>query len=82
MGVAMTAFWLTSFITNQLLLSVVGWLGDGSTFLLLGCTTLLALLFVARNVPETKDKSLQEISLMFRSHGTCRARCVAACPGS
>ena len=70
MGAALTAFWLTSFLTNQLLLSLVEWVGDAAAFMLLACTTLLALLFVFLRVPETKDKPLHEIAQLFRDlHG-------------
>lgn len=67
MGLSIACYWLTSAITNQILLSLVQWLSAGVTFGAIAFTTAAALLFVLYVVPETKDQSLQAIQNTFRS---------------
>jgi len=84
MGLAMTGFWITSLLTNQLLLSLIDAVGPAWAFCLLCMTTLCALAFVSRCVPETKDKTLDEIQDMFKQaetleRGVCVCVCVCVC---
>jgi MFS family permease len=57
-----TAFnWLAAFIVAQFFLSVVDAIGEATTFLIFAAMCLVSFVFVARLVPETKGRSLEEI---------------------
>ena len=57
-----TAFnWLAAFVVAQFFLSVVDTIGEAATFLIFAIMCVVSFVFVARYVPETKGRSLEEI---------------------
>jgi SP family galactose:H+ symporter-like MFS transporter len=56
-----TANWLSNFVVSLLFLPVVAWIGQGETFLIFAAVCLLGLAFVARRVPETRNRNYLEI---------------------
>ncbi|MBY8856479.1 sugar porter family MFS transporter [Nocardia sp. CA2R105] len=64
---ATTVNWLSNFVVSQAFLPLANALGQGQTFLIFAAICLVGLLFVTRFVPETKDRSYQEIDLSMQS---------------
>ena len=64
-GIAATANWVANLIISESFLSLVKGIGTSMTFLLFGCISVLALLFVVYFVPETKGLSFQEVEDML-----------------
>lgn len=62
MSIATFANWLSNYIVSLTFLPIMYLLTPSGAFLLYGFITLFALLFVSKRVPETKGKSLTEIS--------------------
>lgn len=62
MSIATFANWLSNYIVSLTFLQIMYLLTPGGAFLLYGFIAFFALLFVFRRVPETKGKSLTEIS--------------------
>ncbi|ANH91889.1 sugar transporter [Streptomyces sp. SAT1] len=58
---ATTANWISNFAVSQAFLPLVAVIGQGETFLVFAVICFLGLLFVARFVPETKDRTPEEI---------------------
>jgi MFS family permease len=57
-----TAFnWLAAFLVAQFFLSFVDAIGEAATFLIFAIMCVVSFVFVARFVPETKGRSLEEI---------------------
>jgi sugar porter (SP) family MFS transporter len=57
-----TAFnWLAAFLVAQFFLSFVDAIGEAATFLIFAIMCAVSFVFVARFVPETKGRSLEEI---------------------
>jgi sugar porter (SP) family MFS transporter len=72
-----TAFnWLAAFLVAQLFLSFVEAIGEAATFLIFAAMCVVSFLFVARFVPETKGRSLEEIQADWASGDA------AAAPGA
>lgn len=65
-GLATTANWLFNFIVSLTFLTLIGALGTTGTFWLYAAISLLTIGFVARFVPETKGRSLEEIENDWR----------------
>ncbi len=61
MSVATIGNWAANFLVAVSFLTLLGTLGNAGTFFLFGGLTLLALAFVNRYVPETKNRTLPEI---------------------
>jgi sugar porter (SP) family MFS transporter len=61
MAVATVANWTFNFLVSYFFLSLVGWIGKGGTFWLYAGLGVLAVLFFWSRVPETKNRSLEEI---------------------
>jgi Sugar (and other) transporter len=61
MAVATVANWTFTFLVSYFFLSLVGRIGRGGTFWLYAGLGVLAVLFFWRRVPETKNRSLEEI---------------------
>ncbi|MBA2763905.1 MAG: sugar porter family MFS transporter [Thermoleophilaceae bacterium] len=66
-GLATTANWLFNFIVSLTFLTLIGALGTTGTFWLYGAISMLTIAFVARFVPETKGRSLEEIENDWRA---------------
>jgi MFS transporter, SP family, galactose:H+ symporter len=54
--------WLSNFAVGLLFLPLADAIGQGPTFWLCAAVCVLTLLFVQRRVPETKGRSLADIS--------------------
>jgi Sugar (and other) transporter len=55
------ANWGANFAVAISFLTILGVLGDAGTFFLFAGITIIALAYFARQVPETKRRSLQDI---------------------
>jgi SP family galactose:H+ symporter-like MFS transporter len=64
---ATTVNWLSNFIVSQAFLPLANALGQGQTFLIFAAICLVGALFVSRFVPETKDRTYDEIDLSLQS---------------
>jgi SP family galactose:H+ symporter-like MFS transporter len=56
-----TANWLSNFVVSLIFLPLVGWIGQGETFLIFAVVCLAGLAFTARWVPETRNRNYLEI---------------------
>ncbi|XP_028798521.1 inositol transporter 1 isoform X3 [Neltuma alba] len=65
-GMAATVNWVSNLIVAQSFLSIAAALGTGSTFLIIAGIAVLAFLFVAVYVPETKGLTFDEVEQMWR----------------
>lgn len=65
-GMAATVCWVSNLIVAQTFLSVADAVGTGQTFLILGVIAVLAFLFVALYVPETKGLTFDEVELIWK----------------
>ncbi|TKG93365.1 MFS transporter [Puteibacter caeruleilacunae] len=61
MGVATVSLWLASFLLTYTFPFLNKWLNASGTFWLYGGICMAGLLFIFRNLPETKGRSLEEI---------------------
>jgi MFS transporter, SP family, arabinose:H+ symporter len=62
MSIATTALWLVGFLGNQLFPMMQKHLGSDATFWLFSAGALLTIILVAWLIPETKGRSLEEIT--------------------
>ncbi|NNN19724.1 MAG: sugar porter family MFS transporter [Acidimicrobiaceae bacterium] len=75
MSVATVANWGANFIVTISFLTLLGTIHGSGTFLLFAFLTIVALVYFQRRVPETKNRSLQEIERdLFRSKSSTAAR--------
>ncbi|KAI9115031.1 hypothetical protein K1719_014044 [Acacia pycnantha] len=65
-GMAATVNWVSNLIVSQSFLSIAAALGTGSTFLIIAGIAVLAFLFVAVYVPETKGLTFDEVEQIWR----------------
>jgi SP family galactose:H+ symporter-like MFS transporter len=65
MSVATAVNWGAAFVLTLLFPVLIDWFGSSITFAILAALTVVALWWTWVNVPETKGKSLEEISEMF-----------------
>ncbi|KQJ83340.1 inositol transporter 1 isoform X2 [Brachypodium distachyon] len=65
-GMSATVNWISNLIVAQTFLSIVGWVGTGPTFLIIAGIAVLAFIFVALYVPETKGLSFEQVELMWK----------------
>ncbi len=61
MGIAMFSNWAANCLVAFSFLPLVQWIGTGSVFFLYAAICALSFWFVWKNVPETKDKTFEEI---------------------
>jgi sugar porter (SP) family MFS transporter len=61
MSVATIANWAANFVVTISFLTLLNAIGGAGVFFLFGGLTLVALIFFARKVPETKGRSLQQL---------------------
>ena len=62
-----TAFnWFSAWLVSQFFLTLVDSLGESVTFWLFASLCVVSLVFVWRKVPETKDRTLEEIEQMWQ----------------
>jgi len=67
MGICVFALWLANAAVAQFFPSVVSGLGISNTFFLFAGLGVLALIFIYCFVPETKDKTLEDLEAEFRT---------------
>jgi len=65
MSVATAVNWGAAFVLTLLFPDLLDWLGNSGTFGLLAAFTVVSMLWVHRMVPETKGKTLEEVTAMF-----------------
>lgn len=68
MGVAIFFLWLSVYIVSQTFPMLLEAIGSAYTFWIYMVMSVIAFVFVWRVVPETKEKTLEEIELMWRVH--------------
>ena len=67
MGVVVFCNWGSNFVVTSTFLTLVGWLGTTGTFWLYGLLGAFGLWYLAKALPETKGKSLEEIETYWRA---------------
>ncbi|KAF8715175.1 hypothetical protein HU200_027730 [Digitaria exilis] len=65
-GMSATVNWISNLIVAQTFLSIVGLLGTGVTFLIIAGIGVLAFIFVALYVPETKGLSFEQVEQLWK----------------
>jgi SP family arabinose:H+ symporter-like MFS transporter len=70
MSIATTALWLVCYFGNQTFPLMQKYLGNGGTFWWFGFAALTNFLFVFWLIPETKGRSLEEITRFWKSGST------------
>ncbi|XP_002974138.2 inositol transporter 1 [Selaginella moellendorffii] len=65
-GIAATANWISNLIVAQTFLSLVKAVGTSLTFALFGVIALIAIVFIACFVPETKGLSFEEVENLWK----------------
>jgi SP family myo-inositol transporter-like MFS transporter 13 len=82
-GMSATVNWISNLIVAQTFLSIVGLVGTGLTFLIIAGIGMLAFIFVALYVPETKGLSFEQVEQLWKerawgSRGDCQSLLGAA----
>jgi SP family arabinose:H+ symporter-like MFS transporter len=72
MSIATTALWMTGYLGNQLFPLMMKQLRESGTFWVFSAGALVTLTFVYFVVPETRGKTLEEITLFWTSRHTAR----------
>jgi len=77
-GMSATVNWISNLIMAQMFLSIVGLVGAGVTFLIIAGIGVLAFIFVALYVPETKGLSFEQVEQLWKkrawgSRGNCQS---------
>ncbi|GJN02492.1 hypothetical protein PR202_ga19850 [Eleusine coracana subsp. coracana] len=77
-GMSATVNWISNLVVAQTFLSIVGLVGTGMTFLIIAGIAVLAFIFVAVYVPETKGLSFEEVEQLWKkkaggSHDNCQS---------
>lgn len=65
-GMSATVCWVSNLIVSQTFLSIADAVGTGQTFLILAGIAVLAFIFVAVCVPETKGLTFDEVELIWK----------------
>lgn len=65
-GMSATVNWVSNLVVAQTFLSIVGLVGTGPTFLIVAGIAVLAFVFVATYVPETKGLTFEQVEQMWR----------------
>lgn len=73
MGVATVVNWVTNLVVALTFLTLIDRLGKPGTFWLYAAVSILALIFTAMFVPETKGRSLEEIETHWHGGGSLKA---------
>ncbi|MEX0962069.1 MAG: MFS transporter [Simkaniaceae bacterium] len=69
MGIATFVNWFSNFVIAFSFLSLIKYLHEGGTFLLFAIIGTLGYIYVYYKVPETKNKSLEEIEMGWKKRG-------------
>lgn len=70
MSVAIFALWSAVFLVSQSFPVLLDSIGNAFTFWIYMCMAILAFLFVWKMVPETKEKTLEEIEHYWHTHAS------------
>ena len=70
MSIATTTLWLVCYLLNQMFPIMQEALGPAGTFWCFAGGALLTIILVAKTVPETKDRSLEEITKFWKANET------------
>jgi hypothetical protein len=70
MSVATVANWASNFLISVSFLTLVGLISRPGTFVVYGVLGVAAVVFFAARVPETKEKSLEEIQAELEPAGS------------
>ncbi|KAK8466107.1 hypothetical protein PHAVU_008G002000 [Phaseolus vulgaris] len=65
-GMSATVCWVSNLIVSETFLTISEGIGIGSTFLIIGGITVVAFIFVAVYVPETKGLTFDEVEVIWR----------------
>lgn len=65
MSIATFCMWVANWLISQAFPMIIAEFGDGVTFLLFGIMCIVSFFFVWKVIPETKDKSLEEIEQIW-----------------
>ncbi|WP_064744324.1 sugar porter family MFS transporter [Actinomadura oligospora] len=65
-GLATMVNWLANFVVSQAFLPLSDALGQGPTFWVFGVVCVIALAYIVARVPETKDRTFQQIDTEIR----------------
>ena len=66
MGICVFVLWMINFLIGFFFPQMVSWIGVSATFFIFVALQLCAIVWVKRVVPETKDKSLEELEHLFK----------------
>jgi MFS family permease len=66
-SIATAVNWFSAWLVSQFFLTLTKTLGESGTFWLFAFFCLVAFLWIWRRVPETKDRTLEEIESMWTS---------------
>jgi major inositol transporter-like SP family MFS transporter len=66
MGICVFVLWMINFLIGFFFPQMVSWIGVSATFFIFVVLQLGAIVWVKRVVPETKDKSLEELEHLFK----------------
>ena len=66
MGICVFVLWMINFLIGFFFPQMVSWIGVSATFFIFVALQLGAIVWVKRVVPETKDKSLEELEHLFK----------------
>ncbi len=66
-SVATAVNWLSAWLVSQFFLTLTHTLGESGTFWLFAALCAVAFVWIWRYVPETKDRTLEEIEQMWSS---------------
>lgn len=72
-GMAATVNWVSNVIVSESFLSIADAAGTGSTFLILAGIALLAIVFVAVYLPETKALTFEEVEVIWKERARGRS---------
>ncbi len=67
MGICVFVLWMVNFLMGFFFPQLVSWMGVSATFFIFVVLQIIAIVWVRRVVPETKDKSLEELEHHFKS---------------
>jgi SP family arabinose:H+ symporter-like MFS transporter len=60
-AIASLCLWAADYVVSQTFPMLLEWIGTSATFWLFAVISLIAVIFCAKVVPETKGKSLEQI---------------------
>ncbi|RIM90551.1 sugar porter family MFS transporter [Staphylococcus xylosus] len=66
MGTSVFFLWITNFLVSLIFPVLLGHLGLSNTFTIFAVLNIFAIIFVKKYLPETKNKSLEEIEAHFK----------------